>query len=44
MISLEAVIAAIRQKFTGKVADGNAAAATAAYEMVLEAKQEAAHA
>ena len=44
VISLEAVIAAIRQKFTGKVADGNAAAATAAYEMVLEAKQEAAHA
>ncbi len=36
LISLDAVIAAIRQKFAGKVAEGNVAAATAAYQAVLE--------
>jgi pyruvate ferredoxin oxidoreductase gamma subunit len=35
-ISLDAVLRAIRERFQGKVADGNAAAATAAYEMVSE--------
>ncbi|HVT68687.1 MAG TPA: hypothetical protein VHF26_13120, partial [Trebonia sp.] len=33
-VSLDAVLAAIRERFTGPVADGNAAAARAAYEMV----------
>jgi len=32
LISLAAVVAAIREKFSGAIADGNAAAATAAYE------------
>jgi pyruvate ferredoxin oxidoreductase gamma subunit len=32
LISLAAVVAAIREKFSGALADGNAAAATAAYE------------
>jgi pyruvate ferredoxin oxidoreductase gamma subunit len=32
LISLSAVVAAIKQKFSGKVADGNIAAATEAYE------------
>ena len=41
--SLEAVAAAIREKFPGKVAEANVAAATAAYEHVLREK-EAVHA
>jgi len=44
LISLDAVVAAIREKFSGKVADGNVAAASAAYETVLGALQEATHA
>jgi len=36
LIRLESVIAAIREKFSGKVADGNVAAATEAYNMVKE--------
>lgn len=37
-ISLDAVAAAIREKFSGKVAEGNVAAASAAYEEVLHAE------
>ncbi|MBI2312084.1 MAG: 2-oxoacid:acceptor oxidoreductase family protein [Betaproteobacteria bacterium] len=44
IISLDSVAAAIRDKFSGKVADGNIAAATEAYNAVLEQQQEAAHA
>ncbi|MBL8481348.1 MAG: 2-oxoacid:acceptor oxidoreductase family protein [Rhodocyclaceae bacterium] len=43
IISLDAVIAAIREKFSGKVADGNIAAATEAYQTVLD-EMEHAHA
>jgi pyruvate ferredoxin oxidoreductase gamma subunit len=35
-ISLDAVVAAIREKFSGRVAEGNAAAAAAAHEHVLK--------
>jgi pyruvate ferredoxin oxidoreductase gamma subunit len=44
VISLDAVIAAIKEKFSGKVCDGNVAAASAAYETVLREMEEAAHA
>ena len=46
VISLESVASAIRDKFKGKVADGNIAAATAALEYVKQqlAGLEAAHA
>ena len=37
-ISLDSVAAAIREKFSGKVAEGNVAAAKAAYEEVLHAE------
>ncbi|MDQ7990555.1 MAG: 2-oxoacid:acceptor oxidoreductase family protein [Candidatus Dactylopiibacterium sp.] len=43
LISLESVASAIRQKFSGKVADGNIAAATEAYNAV-KAAREVAHA
>jgi pyruvate ferredoxin oxidoreductase gamma subunit len=43
-ISLESVIAAIREKFPKKVAEGNVAAANAAHAFVLEEMQEAARA
>ena len=43
-ISLESVVAAIRKKFGGKVAEGNVAAATAAYEHVRREMREAGHA
>ena len=43
-IAIDSVLAAIREKFPTKVADGNIAAASAAYEYVLAAIQEAAHA
>ena len=36
MISLDSVIAAIRERFTGKIAEGNISAATEAYRFVLE--------
>ena len=42
-IRLESVIAAIRDKFPPKIADGNVAAATAAYEAAVQAR-EAVHA
>jgi pyruvate ferredoxin oxidoreductase gamma subunit len=37
VVTIEAVEAAIREKFMGKLADGNVAAAQAAYEWVKEA-------
>lgn len=47
-ISLDAVAKAIREKFSGKVAEGNVAAATAAYDYVQaeirEAREAASHA
>ena len=36
VVSLEAVLAAINERFTGKVAAGNVAAARAAYELIAE--------
>jgi pyruvate ferredoxin oxidoreductase gamma subunit len=44
LISLESVTAAIHEKFSGKIADGNAAAAAAAYELVGRETGERAHA
>jgi pyruvate ferredoxin oxidoreductase gamma subunit len=44
VITLEAVVAAIKERFAGKVADGNIAAATAAYNTVVREMEEAAHA
>jgi pyruvate ferredoxin oxidoreductase gamma subunit len=44
VISLDAVVCAIREKFSGKVADGNIAAATAAYDTVMQQMKEATHA
>lgn len=43
LVTLDAVHAAIGQKFAGKVAQGNVAAADAAYKFVLDQKEEAAH-
>jgi len=43
-IKLESVIAAVREKFSGKVAEGNIAAASAAFDYVQHEMQEAAHA
>lgn len=43
-ISLESVVAAIREKFDDKVARGNAAAASAAFEYVRGEMREASHA
>lgn len=40
-VRLESVIEAIRQKFSGKIAAGNVAAATEAYEIVKQETQEA---
>jgi pyruvate ferredoxin oxidoreductase gamma subunit len=36
LVPIEAVVDAIRNRFTGQLADGNVAAARAAYEMVFE--------
>jgi pyruvate ferredoxin oxidoreductase gamma subunit len=44
VIKLESVAAAVRQKFSGKVADGNIAAASAAHDLVKQLMQEPAHA
>lgn len=45
IISLESVAAAIRRTFSGRIAEGNVAAATAAYEIVkLEVEEAATHA
>ncbi|HEX9183142.1 MAG TPA: 2-oxoacid:acceptor oxidoreductase family protein [Burkholderiales bacterium] len=43
-ISLDSVAAAIREKFDGKVAEGNVAAARAAFEFVAKEMREAKHA
>ncbi len=43
LISLDSVAAAVRDKFSGKVADDNIAAATAAYDFVLHKMQEVIH-
>jgi len=43
-VSLDSVCAAIRERFGGKVAEGNARAAAQAYEYVLRQAKEAAHA
>jgi pyruvate ferredoxin oxidoreductase gamma subunit len=42
LLGLDSVAAAIRDKFPGKVAEGNVAAATAAYEIVKQGMKEAA--
>ena len=42
LLSLDSVAAAIRDKFPGRVAEGNVAAATAAYEVVRQEMNEAA--
>jgi pyruvate ferredoxin oxidoreductase gamma subunit len=44
LITLEAVSHAIREKFAGKVAEGNVAAATEAYEHVKQEMEDLAHA
>lgn len=44
LITLEAVSQAIRAKFSGRVADGNIAAAQEAFEFVTQEMQELAHA
>ncbi|AWE42322.1 MULTISPECIES: 2-oxoacid:acceptor oxidoreductase family protein [unclassified Actinobaculum] len=44
LITLDSVAAAIRNRFPGSVGEKNVAAATAAYELVLEKKGEAVHA
>jgi pyruvate ferredoxin oxidoreductase gamma subunit len=41
MISLDSVVAAIKQKFSGKVAEANIAATTEAYQFVLQEEKEA---
>jgi pyruvate ferredoxin oxidoreductase gamma subunit len=43
-IGVESVLAAIREKFPAKIAEGNVAAARAAYDFVLGEMQEASHA
>ena len=44
LIAIDAVCDAIRERFAGKVAAGNVAAATQAYRFVLEEEAQAAHA
>ena len=44
LITLDAVAHAIRDKFAGKVAEGNVAAATEAFEYVTREMEELAHA
>ena len=43
-VKLESVFAAIREKFSGKVAEGNVAAAREAFEIVMREREEAGHA
>ena len=43
-VKLESVLAAIREKFAGKVAEGNVAAAREAFEIVTREREEAGHA
>jgi pyruvate ferredoxin oxidoreductase gamma subunit len=44
MFKLESVVKAINEKFSGKVAEGNIAAATDAYQLVKQQMEEGAHA
>lgn len=44
MVSLDAVVSAIRDRFSGQVAEGNVRAATEAFELVSKQKGELAHA
>ena len=44
VVGLDAVLAAINERFTGKVAAGNAAAARAAFEFVANERKEQADA
>ncbi len=44
IIKLEFVAAAVREKFSGKVAEGNIAAATAAYDLIQQKIREKVHA
>jgi len=44
LVTLDAVAHAIRDKFSGKVAENNVAAASEAYEVVRREMEEAAHA
>ncbi len=44
VIKLDSVAAAVRQRFSGKVAEGNIAAASAAHDFVKQLMQEPAHA
>jgi pyruvate ferredoxin oxidoreductase gamma subunit len=44
LIGLESVAAAIRERFAGRVADGNVAAAGAAYRLVQGTARERSHA
>lgn len=44
IIKLESVVKAINEKFSGKVAEGNIAAATEAYQLVKKEMEERAHA
>ncbi|NEE00592.1 2-oxoacid:acceptor oxidoreductase family protein [Phytoactinopolyspora halotolerans] len=43
VVSLESVVAAIRERFTGRLADGNVAAARDAYGVVRDARKEPHH-
>ena len=43
-VTIESVERAIRERFSGSVADGNAAAALAAFELVNEPPEEPVHA
>jgi Pyruvate/2-oxoacid:ferredoxin oxidoreductase gamma subunit len=43
VVSLDAVVGAIRERFNGPLADGNAAAAAAAYRIVAEQQEEVAN-
>ncbi len=43
-VKLESVFAAIREKFSGKVAEGNVAAAREAFDIVMKEREEANHA
>jgi pyruvate ferredoxin oxidoreductase gamma subunit len=42
-VRLDSVFAAVREKFSGKVAEGNVAAAREAYEFVIKEREEANH-
>jgi pyruvate ferredoxin oxidoreductase gamma subunit len=39
VVSLDSVLAAIKERFTGRVAEGNAAAARAAFDFVRDERE-----